>query len=95
MDAIIQKLLNNEELTAEEWAQVEDIYISNGALRVNLLRAGLYDTVNNYIMNGTNEELKLLWEYSSYININDKNVLSVAEGLNLTYSDLKQLFSTT
>lgn len=66
--------------------------VSNSSLRVELIKRGLFDVINDYIMNSNDLELKTLWEYSNYINVQSPLVLSIKSALNMSDDDYQDIF---
>lgn len=61
--------------------------------RLALLRSGLLATIEDAIKNGTDEEMKIEWEYATEIKRDWSSLIALAKSLNMTEADLDNLFS--
>lgn len=62
------------------------------SLRIALKRRGLYDSVNAAIMNGSDEEVKMVWEYGNFIRRGSQQVIALGSVFNLTEQDLDDIW---
>lgn len=60
--------------------------------RIALLEAGLLDTLNDYIAQSTDDELKIRWEYGAKLQRSSTYIAAVAVALGLTDAQLDELF---
>jgi len=60
--------------------------------RLALSKQGLLSTIDNRIMNGTDEEMKIEWEYSSVVERSWEKLSIMGVGLGLSETDLDNLF---
>ena len=60
--------------------------------RLALLQSGLLQTVTNAIANGTDEAMKIEWEYATEVDRDWPSLVTLASSLGMTDSDLDNLF---
>ena len=80
-----------EELEAEFKASVPQVITMRQA-RLVLLNANLLDTVETAIANGTDETLKIEWEYATEVRRDWESLMATATALGMTEIDLDNLF---
>lgn len=82
--------------TPEELAQeIEDAKpksITMRQARLALLEAGLLETVTEAIQSGTDEAMKIEWEYAAEIEREWQSLITLATALGLSSDDLDALF---
>jgi hypothetical protein len=83
--------LTEEELEAKFKASVPSI-ISMRQARLALLQSGLLATVTSAVESGTDEELKVEWEYATEVRRDWDNLIAMATSLGLTEKQLDDLF---
>ena len=60
--------------------------------RLALLQQGLLQTVTDAIVNGTDEAMKIEWEYATEVRRDWPSLIALTESLNMTSADLDSLF---
>ena len=60
--------------------------------RLALLQAGLLATVEDAIMNGTDEAMKIEWEYATEVRRDWTSLIALTEALGMTSDELDNLF---
>lgn len=90
---LMQKIAAGESLTAQDIANMQSIEVSNANLRVALVKLSLYAQINTAVNNSTDEELKVLWDYSSTIFNYHPSVCKMAVALGMTEEQMLQIFS--
>lgn len=60
--------------------------------RLALLDAGLLSTVNDYVAQSSNDDLKIRWEYGGKLHRNSPYIASAGMALGLSDSQLDELF---
>lgn len=60
--------------------------------RLALLQQGLLQTVTDAIVNGTDEAMKIEWEYATEVRRDWPSLIALTESLNMTSADLDNLF---
>lgn len=80
-----------EELEAEYKATVPTV-ISMRQARLVLLNANLLDTVETAIANGTDETLKIEWDYAADVRRDWESLMTMATSLGMTELELDNLF---
>jgi hypothetical protein len=80
-------------LQAKFKATVPDV-ISMRQARLALLNAGLLTTVESAIANGTDEAMKIEWEYATEVRRDWESLITMATSLGMSELDLDNLFIT-
>jgi len=84
------------EFTPAELAQqVEDAkpkVVTMRQARLALLQSGLLATVSNAIISGTDEAMKIEWEYATEVNRNWASLITMTTTLGMTSTQLDDLF---
>ena len=83
--------LTAEELEAKFKASVPQSITMRQA-RLALVEGGLLATINNAIAQGTDEVMKVEWEYSDEVRRDWDSLITMANGLGMTEDDLDNLF---
>lgn len=98
-EAVKEWLLTNtpepEFTDAELLQQVEDAkpkVVTMRQARLALLQSGLLTTITDAIVNGTDEALKIEWEYVTEVRRDWTSLIALATSLNMTSTDLDNLF---
>lgn len=98
-EAVKEWLLTNtpepEFTDAELLQQIEDAkpkVVTMRRFRLALLESGLLTTVTDAISTGTDETLKIEWEYATEVNRNWDSLIALATALGKTSADLDALF---
>ena len=92
-DGVLVTKLEQEEayIQAEFKKTVPDVITMRQA-RLALLQSSLLTTVTDGIMSGTDEELKIEWEYATEVRRDWDNLITMATALGLTEQQLDDLF---
>ena len=84
------------DLTAEElearFKSTVPTSITMRQARLALIQAGLLDTINNAIATGTDEVMKVEWEYADEVKRDWDSLNTMATGLGMTERQLDDLF---
>ena len=84
------------EFTEVELAQqVEDAkpkVVTMRQARLALLQGGLLATIDNAIASGTDEAMKIEWEYATEVNRNWASLITMTTSLGMTTAQLDDLF---
>ena len=89
---LVTKLEQEEAYVLAEFKKTVPKSISNSQARQALVLGGLYATVNNAIVTGTDEALQIRWEYEVIIKRDDAGLIAMATALGLTEKQLDDLF---
>jgi hypothetical protein len=90
---LIEKIANGISLSKGDIQSITSIEISASQLRINLLKCGLLQQVESAISTSDNEELKIMWEYSTVIYNYDVNVCKLAIAMNISEEELFNIFN--
>ncbi len=80
---------------AEILQQVEDAkpkVVSMRQARLALLQMSILTTIEDAITNGTDEAMKIEWEYATEVRRDWDSLISLSEGLGMTSDELDGLF---
>ena len=89
---LVTKAEQEEAYVLAEFKKTVPKSISNSQARQALALGGLYATVNNAIVTGTDEALQIRWEYEVIIKRDDAGLIAMATALGLTEKQLDDLF---
>ena len=85
------------EFTDEELAQqIEDAkpkVVTMRQARLALLQGGLLATIESAIANGTDEAMKIEWEYATEVRRDWASLVTLTESLGMTSTELDSLFT--
>ena len=85
------------EFTAEELLQqIEDAkpkVVTMRQARLALLQGGLLATIESAIANGTDEAMKIEWEYATEVRRDWASLVTLTESLGMTSTELDSLFT--
>ena len=84
-----------QELIDARLAEIADYVpevITMRQARLALLQSGLLTTVSDAIINGTDETMKIEWEYATEVRRDWTSLIALATSLSLTSADLDGLF---
>lgn len=82
VDSIVSEIIPDE----------GEYYAENARLKIALARLDLLNTINSAV-SSMNGETQIWWEYVSRFNMYDVKVQSLAEGLNISQDQLKQIWN--
>lgn len=88
--AILNAPTEAELLQAIEYAKPKVVTMRQA--RLALLQSDLLITIQDAITNGTNEALKIEWEYATEVNRDWQSLIDLAQSLNINDAQLDELF---
>ena len=86
------KLEQEEAYTLAQFKQTVPKTITMRQTRLALIQAGLLDTINNAVANGTDEVMKVEWEYADEVKRDWDNLNTITTGLGMTERQVDDLF---